>query len=288
MTGTPIAALYGRQVVCRLVQPSGLTRELTGLRIRWQSKKAASKTPSTCTIEIYNPAPETRSFAEDPDTVVEVWAGYSGRNENGALDPTRRGILGRVWSGNPIKYGVKFESSPPDKILTMETSDGGRFNANSRVKISFSTQTTPAQVIQEALRQSRMPYDATAWPTTPVYPGGFTFTGRTADLFSRIASTTNNEWYIRDGAFVFAGFGSATAIGVVVSPETGLIGSPAPKNDGSVEMTILLNPAVRIGSLLSVESEATNGNYVVTAIEMSCDSGYSTDFYMNITARKTT
>lgn len=286
MTGTPIAVLYGRQVVCRLVQPTGEARELKGLRIRWSSKKSASKQPATCTIEIFNPAPETRSLVENRETLVEIWAGYSGQDPNGALNPTRQGILKLVWRGNPIKYGVKFESQPPDKVLTIETSDGANFNSNKRVKISFATQTTPAQIIQEALRQTEVPYDPTAWPTTPVYPGGFTFTGRVSDLFTQIAATTENEWYIRDGAFVWAGFGSATAIGVIVSPSTGLIGSPSPKDDGSVEMTVLLNPSIRVGSLLFVESSNTNGSYVVKSIEMNCDSGFSNEFYMNVTASR--
>lgn len=286
MTGTPIAVLYGRQVVCRLVQPTGEARELKGLRIRWSSKKSASKQPATCTIEIFNPAPETRSLVENRETLVEIWAGYSGQDPNGALNPTRVGIPRLVWRGNPIKYGVKFESQPPDKVLTIETSDGANFNSNKRVKISFSTQTTPAQIIQEALRQTEVPYDPTAWPTTPVYPGGFTFTGRVSDLFTQIAATTENEWYIRDGAFVWAGFGSATAIGVIVSPSTGLIGSPSPKDDGSVEMTVLLNPSIRVGSLLFVESSNTNGSYVVKSIEMNCDSGFSNEFYMNVTASR--
>lgn len=282
--GTPIVDLYGRQVIVRIIPPNRDARELRGLRVSFKSKKAASKTPATCTISIYNPAPDTVALAQDTTSTIELWAGYSGRDPNGALNPTNIGVPRLIWRGNPVKYGVTYESQPPDRILQIECADGGAFFTRSRVNISFSTQTTPAQVIEEALRQAEIPRDTTTFPTTPVFPGGFYFSGKTADLFSRIADATGNQWYVRDGSFVFAAKGVPTANGVLVSPSSGLIGSPSPKDNGTVELRVLLHPSIRVGSWIQIESEATNGTFTVQSIEFSGDSGFSSDYYMDIIA----
>lgn len=283
---TPTGTLYGRQVLVRLIPPDGDARELRGLRVAWTSKKTTSGTPSTCTIQVYNPSADSIAAMESAQSVIELWAGYSGMDPNGHLDPTRLGTPQLIWRGNPVPFGVKSESRPPDRILTVEASDGGALTSSGRVSISFTTQTTPAQILQEALRQTGVPTDAVSFPQTPVYPAGFRFSGRVVDLLSQLASTTGNQWYIRDGALVFAAGDMAAGSVVVISSDTGMVGSPTPKSDGSVEVTILLNPAVRVGGLVQVQSLYVNGTHKVQTIEMEGDSGFADPYYMKLTAIK--
>jgi len=281
---TPTQTLYGRQVLVRLLPPTGDGIELRGLRVSWTSKKATSSTPATATIKVYGVAQSSIDAMQDKRSVIELWAGYAGQNAAGRLDPTALGIPKLIWRGNPVPFGVKVESKPPERIMTVEASDGGAITSSGRVKISFSTQTTPAQVLQEALRQTGVPTDTVTFPTLPLFPS-FYFQGRVVDLFTQLANATGNNWYIRDGAFVFATANSADGETVLISVETGMIGSPTPKSDGSVEVEILLNPAVRAGSIIEVQSIQVNGTYKVQTIETNGDS-WEGPFGMKITAKK--
>ena len=281
---TPIATLYGRQILVRLDPgDGGDVRELRGLRVHATTKKAASSTPATCTVEIYNAADDSISAMVKASSVIELWAGYSGQNADGALDPQRLGVPQLIWRGNPVYGGVKTESRPPDSILTIESSDGGHVVSTGRVSISFTTQTTIAQIIVEALRQTGIPSDVTDYPAT-VYPAGFRFVGKCSDLFTQLAVTTGQTWYIRDGAFNFAGEGTAES--VLLSSSTGMVGSPNPKSDGSVEVKTLLNPAIRVGGSIELQSTYTNGAFTVQSIETDIDSGFSAPFYMTLTCIK--
>lgn len=280
---TPIATLYGRQVVVRLIPPNGDVRELRGLRVHAKSKKASSGTPATCTIEIYNPAPDSISAMNKAGATIEVWAGYSGQNADGVLDPQRLGVLQLIWRGNPVYGGVKSENRPPDTVLTVEAADGGHVVATARVSISFTTQTTVAQIIAEALRQTGIPSDVTSFPQT-IYPAGFRFVGRVGDLFTQLANTTGQSWYIRDGAFNFAG--GSTAESVLLASTTGMVGAPALKSDGSVEVKSLLNPAIRVGGSVSLQSQYINGEFTVQSVETEIDSGFAQPFYMTLTCIK--
>ena len=283
---TPIADLYGRQVLVRLIPPTGDARELRSpLKVSWTTKKATTGTPATATIKIYNAAPDSIQAMQDRQSVIELWVGYSGRNAAGALDPNRIGPLKLIWRGNPVPFGVKVESQPPNTVMTVEASDGGAITSTGYVSISFATQTTPAQVLQEALRQTGIPADSVSYPMSPVFDGGFRFQGRVVDLFQRLAVATGNTWYIRDGAFVFAGGDEAAGEIVLIASTTGMVGSPTPKSDGSVEVKILINPAVRVGGLVEVQSVQVNGVYKVQTLESEGDSREG-PFYMKLTAIK--
>ena len=269
---TPTQTLYGRQVLVRLIPPDGDARELRGLRVTWSSKKSTSSTPATATIKIYNPAPDSIAAMQSSKSVVELWAGYSGLDPNGHLDPTRVGALKLVWRGNPIPFGVKSEYVSPNRILTVEASDGGAVSSSSFVSIAFATQTTPGQIVAEALRQTGIPADTVDYPKTPVYPNGFRFQGRAIDLFGQLASLTGNAWYLRDGALIFAAGDTAAGEVVLISANTGMIGSPTPKSDGSVEVKCLLDTGARVGGLIEVQSLYVNGVYKVQTASTEGDS----------------
>lgn len=287
---TPQAPLFGRQVVVRLIPgDGGDVRELRsaaggpGLSIKVRSKKATTGSAATCTIEIINSALDSISAISQPGSVVEVYAGYSGQLPNGVVNPQLLGVPKRIWHGNPVYGGVKSESKPPDTVLTIEASDGGNALSTARVSISFATQTTLRQIIAEALRQTGIPSDVTTIPET-VYPAGYRFVGKPGDLFSQLAVSAGQSWFIRDGAFNFTGTSSAES--VLLSSSTGMVGSPTPKSDGSVEVKSLLNPAIRVGGSVELQSVYVNGSYTVQSLETSLDSGFGGDYYMILTCRK--
>jgi hypothetical protein len=139
------------------------------------------------------------------------------------------------------------------------------------------------QIVAEALRQTGIPSDVTTFPES-IYSAGFRFSGKCSDLFSQLAVSTGLSWFIRDGAFNFTGPSSAES--VLLSSSTGMIGSPTPKSDGSVEVKSLLNPAIRVGGSVELQSIYLNGSYTVQSLETDIDSGFGGSYYMVLTCRK--
>jgi hypothetical protein len=66
-----------------------------------------------------------------------------------------------------------------------------------------------------------------------------------------------------------------------------LIGSPAPKDDGGIEIVGLLEPSFRPGSLFDVRSTAYTGVYRAELVKFTGDSGWSNPFYVTATGKPT-
>ena len=73
-----------------------------------------------------------------------------------------------------------------------------------------------------------------------------------------------------------------TASAVDVNSGTGMVGSPALKTGGSVEVKTLLNPAIRVGGLVNLASVAINGLFKVQTMETDGDS-WEGPFYSVLT-----
>ena len=86
--------------------------------------------------------------------------------------------------------------------------------------------------------------------------------------------------------------GEATAEeAVLLSAETGLVGSPEPvkkkgKPTGSVKVKALLNPDIAPQRAVRIESRRVTGFYVVQTANHKLDSGFDASFYTEIEAKE--
>jgi hypothetical protein len=251
------------------VAAPALAFRVEGVRIEFTVKKDRDKTSNTAEVNLYNLAEDTRARFRRDDLLL-LYAGYE--DETGAE---------LVFAGDLVT--VAHETRPPEIITKLEANDGGRRGREKRIALSYSADTSAPQVLQDILKQYGAAIKAfgTSIPAAKFrdkflerfrdskYLQGFTFEGRAEDALEKLGkrlgltiTSQNNELKIiaEDGDD-----GSPQV--VLLSPETGLIGSPErlakreedakdkPKEEGW-KITALLQPKAEPGGVVAVQSAA--------------------------------
>ena len=101
----------------------------------------------------------------------------------------------------------------------------------------------------------------------------FVWTGRSTDALTVLLRRINAGWYEDAGQVRVRNqttSATAGALRFLVTPDTGLIGTPTPTDDG-VEMSMLLNPAIVRGGEIRVESDLLTGDFGVVTVEHQAD-----------------
>jgi hypothetical protein len=263
-----VSDLFGRQVSVQLGLAGTTGRAFSGLRTTFKVEMSRTSKPNPSTIELYNPSPESIALAQAPGCVVRLLAGYD--------------LPRLIAQGNPVKRGVRLDHRGPDRVLHLEIHDGGQAYAEARLSLSFATATTTRQVFDAAALQLGLPAGAVRLVDKPL-PRGFHFDGRVSDLLDRLAVNDASDWFIRDGTVCFVGSKDSTGeTALAISNANGnLVGSPAPKEDGSVEVAALLDPAMRPGVPFALTSLEFKGAYVARSVAFDGDT-HGQSWYMKV------
>ena len=266
-------ALWGRQVILSIGPEGGEGRQFAGFRVRFRVKMSRSSTPNDATIEAYNLSPTSIALAQEPTSVVELRVGHD--------------VPLLIFRGNPTKNGVRFERNGTDTVLHIEAQDGGRAYREARVSVSYSTATSAQQVFDAVAEQMGLPQGTIRVPADVTFPRGIVLNGPARDVLDRLTRSLACEWFVRDGVLQFVGQGEDTGESAVVFSATAgnLVGSPTPKDDGTLEVKALIAPSLRPGKVFSVQSADYNGLYVADDVEFQGDSGWETPFYVTATGK---
>lgn len=266
-------SLFGRQVVVQFGQPGEKGRSYTGLRVRFRVDMNRGGSPNKALIDVWNLGDEAVALLQEPGVVVRLLAGYD--------------VPRLLFAGDPIKNGVRSQRQGPDRILHVEAADGLRAYQTARVNVSFATETTLEQVLDEVATQLGLPLGSIRYESDLRFPHGITLVGAAREVLDRLAVATETEWSIRDGTLQIVGRDSDTGeTAIRVSSAKGfrnLIGAPT-RTDKGVEVTTLLDPSIRPGRVVQLESEQFNGLYVVRDVRFEGDSG-ERPWYTVFTAR---
>ncbi len=264
-----MSKLFDRQVIVEVGVPGQTGRRFTDLRMTLQVKDARTSTPRSATVEVYNPSPDSIAAAQQRGATVRVLAGYE--------------LPRLVFQGDPVKGGVRLDRRSTDRVLHLELQDGGRALTEARVNVSFSTSTTARQVYDAVAAQLGLPAGTIRLPDREL-PHGVHLQGRASEVLDRLARSAGSDWFVRDGAVQFIGRKESTGeTALVISGTNGnLIGSPAPKEDGSIEVTALLDPSMRAGMPFVLDSLDYRGTYTAKSVDFDADT-HGAAFYMRVT-----
>ncbi len=266
--------LFGRRVVLQLGTESSTGKQYTDLRVVFDVQMKNDSTPTAAKIEAYNLNPNSVALAQADDAIARLLVGYRSQGGTDRL----------IFEGNPITNGVKLELRGQDRVLVLDCQDGGREYSSSRISESFSAPMKSSQIFQLCADRFVLTLgnvDAVVGDVS--FPAGFALKGKVKDVLDRVAVMSGARWSIRDRTLQFwADGGSTGEEAVVFSASTGnLVGSPTITDDG-VELTGLLAPTLRPGKPFRVESDQVNGDYVATDVQFKGDSGWATEFYVNL------
>lgn len=216
--------LFERESSLVIGEEGGKGKELSGLRFSFSIQKGSTKTPNKCTVKVYNTAPETRRMIETVGAVLILKAGY-------AQDVGAR----TVFTGNVTRSLTTQEGA--DFITELELQDGFLEFRDKKVSLSFAAGATTSQVISDIAKR----FDLPMRPIDPdiankQYKNGFAFVGRVRDAMDKSCEYAGAEWSIQNREIqVIKKGGFLRQRAYVISPSTGLIGSPAQESKTMTE-----------------------------------------------------
>lgn len=220
--------------------------------------------PNEGTFIVYNFAESTRRrLSEDGEDGLPLRilfeAGYQG-------DPSQL-FLGRVR-----RNGVISRRQGADWVTEITADDGGPEIRRADVDISFPKGTPVTDVMSQLVDATGLnPGDLIERVQQKGFAGtlsefkrGFTASGNADKVLKDLGRALGVTVSVQDGAYTaFESQSGSVDVGIVVSPDTGLIESPELGDKGVLRVRTLLQPSLRPGHQIKLESEQFNGRYRV-------------------------
>ncbi len=227
-----------------------------GFRIGFKIEKDTSSTVNKAEIRIYNLSSNSRSLAENPKNVVELFAGYG-------KEPKL------LFRGNPSR--VISTIGGPDSVTTFDVGDGLKSFQNSRVDVSFKKGTPAKDIFQTLTNTMGLARGEQKGLPEKSFPSGLSLSGPVRDHMNYLTQKLDLEWSIQNGAVQILPKGKSTEqAAFLLSAETGLIGSPNKKDKG-LEVVSLLQPDINPGRVVEIRSKFVNGQFRVEKVSHEGD-----------------
>ncbi|HCU24077.1 MAG TPA: hypothetical protein DF383_03590, partial [Deltaproteobacteria bacterium] len=207
-----MARLYIRKVIVTLHPGTGKAKQFSELRVKFKCEKNNESKPNPCEVSIYNLAPETRVSLESKNSSIVLAAGYEDTVET-------------IFTGNITK--VVHQQEGPDIISKLEVKDGGNRYRNAKIEKGFPPGVKTQQVLDELIAQLGLPRGAVIGVPNSQYANGVSLSGLVKDRLDDICRKNGLQWSIQNGIVQVVPEGETTNDAVILlSPDTGLIGSP--------------------------------------------------------------
>jgi hypothetical protein len=230
-----------------------------GLDVKFSVDKTNKPEPNTANLTIYNLNPDHRAqLSEKEKPVVQIEAGYE---EKSALI-----FKGELRSLRSFREG-------PDWLTELSTGDGEHKIRNARINKSYVAGTKLDTIIRDladSLGVGKGNTDVGAALARWAGQGtevlkGLVLSGSVKQELDGICRATGLEWSVQDGELQFLETTKPRqGVSVVLTPDTGLIGSPTIGSDGVVSMTSLMNADIVPGGLVTLETaQLPRANYKV-------------------------
>lgn len=230
---------------CKLVvgKDSGEGLDLSNLRITFQTKKGDAETPNSAEISVYNLSDETALKVRREFTQVFLSAGYVNN-------------MGLIFQGN-IRQVRIWRENGVDKVMSILAADGDRAYNFATVNRTLAAGSRPADrvgVCQDSFRAKGAGEAYAPDPGGEALPRGKVMYGMARKYMRDEARDTGCEWSFQDGRMqLVPRDGYLPGEAVVLTHETGLVGSPEQTQDG-VSLKALLNPRLKVGGRVKLDN----------------------------------
>lgn len=226
------------------------------LRITFEIERDISREPNTASITVYNLREETRALVARKGIQTTLEAGYSNRSS-------------QIFSG-ALEYGSTAREGP-DWLTRFQSSDGAQQIRQARINLSFK----PGVSVQEVMRRAAesMGVDignvvekiqaGNIRGALQQFGNGVVLSGSAPAQLDKMAKMLGYKWSIQNGAIQVLEPGGAIDPNeaTVLSPTSGLIGSPQTGDDGMIELRALLSPSLTPGRLVRIDAREIQGFY---------------------------
>ena len=224
-----------------------------GLRITFDIVKNTERDANQSKISIYNLSKKSRAEMESNDLRIALEVGYIG------LKFSEVPLVSQIFIGDIMLGGAKSERRGADIITTFESGDAEVAITETTVNESFAPNTSLQDVIKGIAKELPVAIGTIMPGIVGMFANGLTVSGLAADQLDILTKKAGLEWHINDGELnILEPKLTTPEEPVLVSRNTGLIGTPSKKQDG-YEFESLINPLIRPGRGISLVSANISG-----------------------------
>lgn len=237
---------------------------LEGFDIAGHIVKSLKPEPNTCELTVYNLNPEHRSALEELRPKVGDPRGIPCKIDAGYKDNQ----TSNIWLGD--LRTVESYKDGSDWLTVLGSGDGEKAFQTSRINVPMGPGTTATTALTAIAKSLGVGLGNVATAAAEIEAKGFSsklahgmvISGQASRQMTDFARSAGLEWSIQDGSLQFVRRG-ATMPGqaVLLSPATGMLGSPTVDNEGVLTVRMLMIPDIRPGVLLVIDSERIQGGY---------------------------
>lgn len=233
------------------VNPGGMN--LHEMKIEFNVSKGLESSQNTASISIWNLKEAHRNAVgkELDDVVLE--AGY--------LPPEGGGNVGIIFAGQ--MRDVEHRRDGPDIITTISCGDGDKAFRRATISKTFPAGTKVETVVEEIFKQMeaeglkrgewKFPDDM------PPFKRPYSMCGSCAREMDRLGRSRGFYWSSQNGVVeIVPGDGTIGGI-VLISPQSGMVDTPTITDNG-IKVSALLNPEIRPGRRVRIESDVLEMN----------------------------
>jgi len=264
--GAQKIAIQAHDPLSNRIQPS--------LRVGFDVEKTGNSDPNRAAVEIHN-------LNESNRRVLQKGADLAARmNDKGLFYDWPLVIeAGYVKTKSQIFSGdITYADSRQDGtewVTVIEAEDGGRKYRSASISQSFGMGTPVAAVLKTlagalgvGLGNSAAHFAAGAELGYLSFANGIVLNGQVSKLLDKYISSAGYSWSIQDGQLQVLSPGEFLMDGQVwLGAATGLVGSPERGEQGAVKACSLLQPTIKPGRLVVIDSRMVKGKYRATKVD---------------------
>jgi hypothetical protein len=274
--------------------------EITGLDVQFRVQKTLKPhEPDTMVLSIWNlneqhrgelqrhvtptnPAGTKRTAAQKaaataarlkaPSVQVRLEAGYKLRDPSAMAELDAIGVTG---GSLPLIFGgdvreIASSRQGPDWVTVLTGGDGDR-SQTLRVNKAFGPGTPLKFAVEQVATElglglgQLLPELANAelFDGGQQFASGVVLSGNGFKVLTRLLATAGYTWTVQDGQILVVKKGASFGSAVLLTPDTGLVGSPVPANDGRITARCLLQPDLVPGRQVEFRAQSVQGHYLV-------------------------
>lgn len=227
-----------------------------GLSIEFSVEHESGREANKASVQLWNLSDASVGFIENlgGNGVLLLLAGY--------------GAPQLIFKGRLRPKEVRTEYSKPDKVTSLVARDGDFEFRAARFNAAYDGVTTAQEVLADVASSMALGLYIDPELALPPSADGPFFMGSAREALDQVLAG-GASWSIQDGQLTILARGSKLPEqAVVLSPASGLIGSPEVTDEG-LRVRSLLMPMIRPGRIVAIDSARHNGFYRVEKVTHS-------------------
>lgn len=166
-----------------------------------------------------------------------------------------KGGVGTILSGYIAFYETRWEG--PDKVTSFTVLDSEPLHERTIPSVSYAKNTKASTLIKDLMKRGKLHAAAIHLVKDVMYSEGMTVEGSVAEAIKKVAMDCQTPCYMLKGRLYIRPFSQGDATNFVLSPKTGLLGTPAFFSDDrgtGFQAKCLLNHRLTTSSFITLES----------------------------------